>query len=69
VEEWEKGGDHIEYAMAALAGDPETFEEAAYGPNKDVWIPAMHEELERMQKNGTWALVKPPPDTNIVGSR
>jgi hypothetical protein len=55
--------------MAALAGDPETFEEAAYGPNKDVWIPAMYEELERMRENGTWALVKPLPDANIVGSR
>jgi hypothetical protein len=34
---WEKGGDgNIEYAMEASAGDPETFEEAAYGPNKNI---------------------------------
>jgi hypothetical protein len=29
----------------------------------------MQEELGRMGKNGTWVLVKPPPDANIVGSR
>jgi hypothetical protein len=30
---------------------------------------AMLEEMERMKMNGTWALVKSPPNANIVSSR
>jgi hypothetical protein len=46
--------ENTEYAMLALSpNDPTTFEEAAYGPNKDVWVLAMLEELKRMCKNGT----------------
>jgi hypothetical protein len=60
----------IEYAMLAPSpDDPTTFKEVAHGPNKDVWMLAMLEELERMWKNSTWTLVKPPPNANIVGSR
>jgi hypothetical protein len=55
--------------MTASTCNPETFEEATHGSNRDIWMPAMIEELERMRKNGTWILVKPPPNANIVSSR
>ncbi|KAF8513257.1 hypothetical protein BU17DRAFT_95556 [Hysterangium stoloniferum] len=46
--------NNVKYAMLASSpNDPMNFEEAAYGPQKDIWIPAMLEELERMRANGT----------------
>jgi hypothetical protein len=39
----------IEYTMLASSpGDPISFDEAAYGPQKDIWMLAMLEELEHM---------------------
>jgi hypothetical protein len=65
----EDPGD-IEYTRLALSPDvPTTFKEATHSPNKDVWIPAMLEELKRIEKNGTWILVKSPPNANIIGSK
>jgi hypothetical protein len=63
------GNNKIEYAMMASSPDPETFEEAAHGPNRDMWILVMQEELERMWIDRTWKLVQPPTSTNIVGSK
>jgi hypothetical protein len=62
--------EQFEYAMLAPSlDDPTMFEEARYGPSKDKWIPAIQEEIDRMQRNETWTLVKPPPGVNIIGSK
>jgi hypothetical protein len=63
-----------EYAMAAEISEVEALEphmlaEARSRPDWLLWEKAIEEELEVLQKAGTWEVVDAPPDTNIVGSK
>jgi hypothetical protein len=33
------------------------------------WVNAMHEELEKFQRNQVWTLVEPPLDVNVIGTK
>ena len=47
-------------------GEHKNFAEA----NKDDdWIKSMNEELDQIEKNETWELVRRPKDKNIVGTK
>lgn len=46
--------------------EPKTFEEAA--ENKS-WVASMKEELDQIQKSGTWELVPRPIDKNVIATK
>jgi hypothetical protein len=63
-----------EYAMAAEiseaeALEPRTLAEAKSRPDWPLWEKAIMEELEVLEKAGTWEVVDAPPDVNIIGSK
>jgi hypothetical protein len=33
------------------------------------WVNDMHEELENFKRNQVWALVEPPRDVNVIGTK
>jgi hypothetical protein len=33
------------------------------------WVNAMHEELEKFERNQVWTLVDPPRDVNVIGMK
>jgi hypothetical protein len=33
------------------------------------WVNTMHEELENFERNQVWALVEPPRDVNVIGTK
>ncbi len=35
----------------------------------ELWINAMHEELENFERNKVWTLVEPPSGYNIIGTK
>ena len=35
----------------------------------DYWKQAMKEELDQIEKNGTWELVPRPTDKNVIGTK
>ena len=46
--------------------EPNIFEEA----NKDeLWIKAIDEELDQIEKNDTWEFVPRPKDKNVIGTK
>lgn len=45
---------------------PKTVKEAQANPG---WTKAMYEELEALEKNGTWELVRPPANATVIGCK
>jgi hypothetical protein len=43
-----------------------SFEEAS---NDEFWNKAMDEELDQIEKNGTWELVPRPKNKNVIGTK
>ena len=35
----------------------------------EIWIEAMNEEIEKIEKNKTWTLVPRPKDKNVIGTK
>lgn len=56
-------------AAADCGGEPSTFEEATTCTEKDKWLEAINEEHKSLITNGTWELVDPPDDCNVIGCR
>ena len=48
--------------------DPESVEQARKLDDWPAWDASIKKELDQHKKMGTWILVEPPPDINIVGS-
>jgi hypothetical protein len=46
--------------------EPLNYSEAILSLDSEKWIGAMHEEMESIEKNGTWELVRLPPDKKAV---
>ena len=71
-EEWE-GVSVEEFAMALVTESAEgimpSFDEAKRRPDWPKWQMAISEELDNLEQNGTWELVKCPKDTNVVNSK
>ena len=40
--------------------EPSTYSEVINSTNCNNWVTAMHDEMESLEKNGTWDLVKLP---------
>ena len=63
----------VEYAMIAAAHavgrDPVSISDAKKHEDWPEWDLAVQRELAQHEQVGTWRLVKPPEDANIVGSR
>lgn len=53
----------------AEALEPRSLAEAKRRPDWPLWEKAIHEELALLKEAGTWRLVDPPTDANIVGSK
>ena len=49
--------------------DPATYSQALEDTNSNNWISAMNEELDSIQKNGAWRLVKRQHGMKIVGCK
>jgi hypothetical protein len=49
--------------------EPETFQDAVFGPDAENWLAAINDELKAHQKNGTWSVVAKPEDRNILDSK
>jgi hypothetical protein len=73
--DWMMAADFAEeYAMAAEISDAEALEprslaEAKRRPDWPLWEKAIYEELATLKEMGTYELVEPPADANIVGSK
>ena len=50
-------------------GDPFTFKEAINRKDNDKWLVATLEEMESLQKNKTWELVKLPKGKKAIGCK
>ena len=66
-------GPEFDHAMATVVENVEglmpTYEEARKHPDWPKWQDAIQKELNSLEKNGTWRLVKRPPNANVVDSR
>ena len=61
--------DMVSFALVTSGGDPFTFKEATNRKDNDKWILAMLEEMESLQKNKTWELVKLPKGKKAIGCK
>ena len=75
AEDAEKQGESLPLPGFAATGikttgtDPESVEQARKLDDWPAWDASIKKELDQHKKMGTWILVEPPPDINIVGSR
>ncbi|KAG8483031.1 hypothetical protein CXB51_021957 [Gossypium anomalum] len=64
-------GNLVEYALSIVKSinlaNLSNYSEVVQAPNFSKWLLAMEEEMECLQKNETWQLVKPPIGKKIVG--
>ncbi|GKV28694.1 hypothetical protein SLEP1_g37711 [Rubroshorea leprosula] len=56
---------HCFFALTSLH-EPQSYKEASLDP---LWQQAMKEELQALEKTGTWDLVDLPPDKTLVGCK
>ena len=61
--------DMVSFALVTSGGDPFTFKEATNRKDNDKWIVVMLEEMESLQKNKTWELVKLPKGKKAFGCK
>ena len=50
----------LEYILLTNEGEPESFQEAQTYKDKSSWMKSMQEEMDSLQKNNTYMLVKLP---------
>ena len=48
------------------AHEPLNYTEATLSADSEKWMGAMHEEMESLEKNGTWEVVRLPPSKRAV---
>ena len=63
----------IHYALSCAeqvkdASEPATYIEAIDSVDKDKWISAMQEEMQSLEKNGTWEIVSLPKQKKPVAA-
>lgn len=54
---------------AEIKSDPLSVAEAMRRPDTAEWYEAMKEEISRLQEHGTYEIVTPPPNANILTSK
>ena len=40
-----------------------------YALENEIWIEAMNEEIEKIEKKKTWTLLPRPKDKNVIGNK
>jgi len=55
--------EEVEYS------EPSSYKEVVSFKNATDWVSAMNEELQSLERNHTWTLVKPPSGKKIVGCK
>jgi hypothetical protein len=58
-----------EEGIPRSVGDPITYRQAITSPDSEAWKAAMWEEINSLQRNRTWTLVKRPKDANVIESK
>ncbi|KAH9649106.1 hypothetical protein KPL70_025861 [Citrus sinensis] len=65
--------DRITYALTAAHeldyDEPKSYKEAVSGKNEDQWLEAMKEEMDSLNKNDTWVLVRKPDKKKVIGCK
>ena len=61
--------DMVSFALVSNGGDPFSFKEATNSKDNDKWLVTMLEEMESLQKNKTWELVKFPKGKKAIGCK
>lgn len=65
--------DHIEpfsnFTMSITTNDSPTVNEALSGQDANEWRKAMRDEIDMIEMLGTWDIIQPPPNANIINSR
>jgi hypothetical protein len=46
--------------------EPSNYSEAIHSTDCNNWVTAMHDEMESLEKNGTWDLVKLPKEKKLI---
>jgi hypothetical protein len=59
----------VHEAMSAVTEDQPPIESAINGPESDQWKQALKEELDQIEKLGTWEFVEAPDNANIIPCR
>ena len=64
----------VAYALSVAeetseVGEPTSYSDAVSCDNSAKWLIAMNEEIESLNRNRTWDLVKPPSGKKIVGCK
>ena len=71
--EWEENEAETEWfthaATAAISDDEPLIEDIINGDESAHWKKGIEEELDQIEKLGTWELVEAPPNANIIPSR
>ena len=60
---------NVAYYLLTKDGEPSTFHEAIKSLDKSLWMTAMQEEIEALDKNKTWDLVSLPQGRKAIGNR
>ncbi|KAL6583853.1 hypothetical protein OROMI_003142 [Orobanche minor] len=60
---------NVAYCLLTEDGEPSTFQEAMSSPNATLWMTAMQEEMEAIQKNRTRELVPLPDGRKSIGNK
>lgn len=61
--------DTVAFALMTSNGEPDTYKEAISSVDSGRWVIAMTEEMESLQKNQTWKLVKLPRGSRAIGCK
>ena len=71
--EWEENEAETEWfthaATVAISDDEPLIEDIIDGDESAHWKKGMEEEINQIEKLGTWELVEAPPNANIIPSR
>ncbi|KAI0996012.1 hypothetical protein K3495_g12169 [Podosphaera aphanis] len=57
------------YQAHAVVVEPISYQQAIQANDSDLWKLAINEEMNALEKNGTWEVVLIPKDRNVVGSK
>jgi hypothetical protein len=60
---------HSNFSLSITDDDPRTVREAVDSEDGNLWKRAMDEEMEALDKNEAWDLVKLPTGRNTIGSK
>ena len=62
--------EQTEQVFVTLAEDePSNYQEAMGSTDAEFWRAACEAKYANLRSYGTWTLVEPPPNTNIIGNR